>query len=206
MPKWTRENDFDLHVNKWSAHFNVPVWMIKATIAKESSFNPRAFRPEHAINDASRGLMQLLGRTAMGLGYDGTAGRADELTGLFDPNENIRLGTRYLAQLQKRFPSETPDGIYAAYNSGKPRRNEAGRFINSKGKENVNAHVLGWKRAATYFRQQEGLNPVPLVNRRCWLCPHCNPGVRDLPPMPAESTGASAPASCSSPSQPGGGG
>lgn len=65
--------------------------LVLAIIEVESSFNPRAYRAEPQINDASRGLMQLLLSTARDRGYPG-----DE-EGLFDPETNIRLGVMQLA-------------------------------------------------------------------------------------------------------------
>lgn len=69
----------------------VPLPIVLGVIATESNFNPRAYRAEPAIGDASRGLMQLLYRTARSLGFRGTT---DEL---YDPAANIALGTQYLA-------------------------------------------------------------------------------------------------------------
>lgn len=63
---------------------------VLAVIEIESSFNPRAYRAEPQINDASYGLMQVLATTAADRGYRGP------VEGLFDPETNIRLGMRQL--------------------------------------------------------------------------------------------------------------
>jgi soluble lytic murein transglycosylase-like protein len=139
--KWSRENDFDATIDAASKKYGVPVPVIKATIAKESSFNP-------LIDTGSVGLMQLEVATAYEMGFIGS--RED----LFLPEKNIRAGVAYLAHLRKRYPDEPWDAIYAAYNSGKVRRNAAGHFVNSKGDENVEKHVVGFRKALEYF---EGL-------------------------------------------------
>lgn len=69
----------------------VPIEVVFGVMAAESGFNERAYRNEPHINDASRGLMQLLYRTARALGH---AGSAEDL---YDPAVNIALGTQYLA-------------------------------------------------------------------------------------------------------------
>jgi soluble lytic murein transglycosylase-like protein len=103
---------FDDFIYSAAARYDVPVPWIQTVIEAESSFNPRAFRAEPQINDASYGLMQLLTSTARGdLGYTGSN------DGLFDPETNINLGTRYLAQLRARWGDDLR-AVYSAYNSG----------------------------------------------------------------------------------------
>lgn len=104
----------DLVIREATAR-GVPPAIVLATMAAESAFNERAYRAEPHINDASRGLMQLLYRTAQGLGYNGTP------DGLYVPAVNIALGTQYLAdglELKK-------GDVWAAvsrYNNGNGRR------------------------------------------------------------------------------------
>lgn len=74
------------------------------------SWNPQAIRQEPQIADASRGLTQILLKTARGLGYTGTAG------GLFDPGTNVDLGFKYLAALYRSLGS-WPAAL-SAYNGG----------------------------------------------------------------------------------------
>lgn len=104
----------DLAVREGTAR-GVPPAIVLATMAAESAFNERAYRAEPHINDASRGLMQLLFRTAQGLGYKGTP------DGLYAPAVSTALGTQYLAdglELKK-------GDVWAAvsrYNNGHGRR------------------------------------------------------------------------------------
>lgn len=87
---WARENDFDLVFAHESERTGVPIYILKGVTAKESSFNPRAFRPEPQIKDASRGLMQVLYGTAKWIGYTGSP------EGLFDPSASIAAGADVL--------------------------------------------------------------------------------------------------------------
>ena len=91
--------------------------LVLALIEIESAFDPRALRPEPRINDASRGLMQLLLSTARDRGFDGPA------ESLFDPETNISLGIAqvqwirvYLTQRRGRAP--TIHELIGAYNAG----------------------------------------------------------------------------------------
>jgi soluble lytic murein transglycosylase-like protein len=129
-------NQYDQIVQAAAVNYNVEVPLIKAVIMTESSFNPNAYRAEPAINDGSYGLMQVLFRTAVGLGFPNDPAQHERL---FDPQVNIDLGTKFLAQLQSRYSQ--PDEIYAAYNAGVARRNAAGQFVNSKGDTAVQARV-----------------------------------------------------------------
>ncbi|MFI5182516.1 MAG: lytic transglycosylase domain-containing protein [Thermoanaerobaculia bacterium] len=77
--------------------------LIAAVIRAESNFVPSAISRNGAC-----GLMQLMPATARRLGVD----RA------FDPRENIRGGTAYLAELADRFGETAVELILAAYNAG----------------------------------------------------------------------------------------
>jgi len=102
-------------IDSAALRYGVPVSWIQAVIMTESSGNPTAYRAEPQINDASYGLMQLLMKTARGLGYTG------DQNGLFDPATNIDLGARLLADLRRRYGTDF-DRIYSAYNSGSPSK------------------------------------------------------------------------------------
>lgn len=106
-------NSYQALISKHAAAFGLPEAWIKAVMQQESSGIPNAYRAEPRINDASYGLMQLLYRTAKGLGYTG------EPDGLYDPDTNIFLGAKLLAQLRTQYGDDLRR-VYSAYNSGKP--------------------------------------------------------------------------------------
>lgn len=148
---WANERAFDVQVAAASRRHGVPAWVILATIAKESSFNPRSQRRESG-GRVSRGLMQLLGSTAIEMGYTGPAGDdATRTGGLYDPATSIEYGTAYLAHQSRRYPADGWDAIYAAYNSGAVRRSSSGTFVTAGGDPVVESHVAGWRRAADHF-------------------------------------------------------
>ncbi|MEJ2638855.1 MAG: transglycosylase SLT domain-containing protein [Desulfosarcinaceae bacterium] len=76
--------------------------LIKAVILAESNYNPKAISKRGA-----RGLMQLMPSTAAALG----------VTDLFDPEDNINGGVKYLRQLLDRFNNDVRLAL-AAYNAG----------------------------------------------------------------------------------------
>lgn len=124
--------DYDALIRKHAAGFGLPVAWIKAVMQQESSGRPDAYRAEPQINDASYGLMQLLYRTAKGLGYEGSP------EGLYDPETNIFLGSKLLADLRSRYGDDLRR-VYSAYNSGKPDL----YLTNSQVASNVN-RVIGY--------------------------------------------------------------
>lgn len=114
MGLFAKENDFNAEFLKVSQEIGVPVSVLKGVAAMESNFMPKAFREEPQISDASRGLMQILYKTAQGVGFTG----APDL--LFDPLTNIRYGGKFLAGLLKKYP-DLSDAV-ASYNMGFPRK------------------------------------------------------------------------------------
>jgi len=123
-----------------AVNYDVPVSLIKAVIATESNWNPNAVRherlPDGTVWDTSRGLMQILFRTAVSLGFPNDPSQADKL---FDPAINIDYGTRLLARLMRQY--EYVDDIYAAYNAGKVYKNAQGLYTNSHGDTAVQTRV-----------------------------------------------------------------
>ena len=106
--RWTQYADLALLT---SLETGVARELILAVCSVESNFRPAAIRQEPRIGDASRGLMQLLYRTAKEVGFTGAA------DGLFDPATNMHYGALYLAKLLKARNADMPATI-SQYNGG----------------------------------------------------------------------------------------
>lgn len=92
---------YDAFVELVAKREEVPPALLKAVIAAESNFDPRAVSPKGAV-----GLMQLMPATADALGV------SDPLLVL----ENVAAGARYLRQLLSRYGEWSL--ALAAYNAG----------------------------------------------------------------------------------------
>lgn len=159
---WKRENEFDPIVDRASARYSVPANIIKGVMAKESSFNPQAYKSEPQINDASRGLMQVLFSTAVWAGFP----RSADVNDLYKPDTNIPLGAivlrRNMDMVKKANPAGTWEDAISIYNAGAtkgkpgvPRRTGAGAYVNA-------AYVNDVKVYAGYF---QGTIPEPAVRQ-----------------------------------------
>jgi soluble lytic murein transglycosylase len=84
--------------------------LMQALIREESSFNPRARSATGAL-----GLAQLMPGTAVRVAN--SLRRRVTQTGLFDPKQNIRLGSAYLGDLSRQFEGNSAHAI-ASYNAG----------------------------------------------------------------------------------------
>jgi len=85
--------------------------LVKAVVAAESAFDPRALSDKGAV-----GLMQVVPETGERYGVHGDA-RHTTTQRLLDPATNLRIGTRYLSDLLARFANDVSLAL-AAYNAG----------------------------------------------------------------------------------------
>jgi soluble lytic murein transglycosylase-like protein len=102
--------DYDPHVRVAAARYEIPEALIKAVMAAESAFNPRAVSAKGA-----QGLMQLMPHTAREL----------NVSDVFDPAQNIDGGARYLRQLWTQYDGDLYRTL-AAYNAGPEAVRRAG--------------------------------------------------------------------------------
>jgi soluble lytic murein transglycosylase-like protein len=93
---------FRKHIESAAAKHGISPALIEAVIRVESGFRPRAVSRKGA-----QGLMQLMPATAAQLG----------VKDVFDPEQNIHAGTRYLAVLLRLFEGDVSLAC-AAYNAG----------------------------------------------------------------------------------------
>ena len=89
-------------ISRFSRQHQLHPALIRAVIKAESDFDPYAVSRAGAV-----GLMQLMPQTAVRL----------EVRDLYDPEDNIGGGTKYLRQLLDRFRGNLPLAL-AAYNAG----------------------------------------------------------------------------------------
>ncbi len=106
---WT---DYEGYISKYSGEFGIDPDLIKAIIATESSFNPNV-----VSSSGAKGLMQLKPIAAKDVGL--------EDANLFDPEQNIRVGSTYFSKLLERFGGDM-DKALAAYRFGPTRVTKKG--------------------------------------------------------------------------------
>lgn len=187
---FANEDSFDTAILRESVRTGVDAALIKAVIAQESGFRPDAIRQELRLNDASRGLMQLLFKTAAWLGYAGPP------EGLLDPDLNISYGAAYLAYQLQRYGGDVPAAV-AAYNAGTAKRTTGGAFTNQAYVDSVERYRAGYAAAGVLPPANGGAgsggdvltDPGAAAFWDLWATPAPAPAPDSTPPDPAPDTG-----------------
>lgn len=117
VPSADRVTAYDPIIESVARAFGTDVNLLRAIVHVESRFNPNAVSPKGAI-----GLMQVMPATASRMGL------ADAERNLFEPEANLRTGTRYLRLLLNMFEGQ-PELAVAAYNAGEGAVMKYGREI-----------------------------------------------------------------------------
>ncbi len=104
-PSNTDNTTYDSLIVRHSQNHGIDPSLVKAVMRAESNFNPNAVSQKGA-----QGLMQLMPDTA----------KLMKVANPFDPDENIRGGTRYLKFLENTFRGDM-ELMLAAYNAGPSR-------------------------------------------------------------------------------------
>ncbi|GIQ70193.1 hypothetical protein XYCOK13_30170 [Xylanibacillus composti] len=103
-------SSFQANIEAAAARHGVSSRLIDAVIQVESAYDP------HAVSHAgAKGLMQLMDDTARQVG----------VANVFDPVQNINGGTRFLADLLRKYEGNTAVAL-AAYNAGPGRVDRLG--------------------------------------------------------------------------------
>jgi soluble lytic murein transglycosylase len=132
---------FQSSIRQWSAHASIDPMLVAGLIRQESAFEPQAHSSANAF-----GLMQLLPTTARRLAKQAKIGYAHAR--LVDPDYNVRLGTLYVAGLQKQFGNV--ESALAAYNAGEDR-------------------VASWTAGQNYREPAEFVESIPFTETRQYV-------------------------------------
>ena len=152
---------YDSIIEKYAAIYHLDPSLVRSVIAAESGFNSKAVSPKGA-----GGLMQLMPATATRLGVGN----------VFDPEENIRGGTRHLRSLLNAFDNNLTLSL-AAYNAGEnlvqrlgrvPEIRETRNYVSSVtrhyGKSDISAQPLETARVPSTFRYVDEAGVLHLTN------------------------------------------
>ncbi len=108
--------NYDVIIDKYAGEYRIDPALIRSMIATESSFNPKAVSSKGA-----QGLMQLMPSTAARIG----------VRDAFDPEQNIRGGTKHMRFLLDTFGNDLNLSL-AAYNAGENLVQRLGRIPDFK--------------------------------------------------------------------------
>lgn len=116
-----------LMIDRVSQEEGVDANLIRSIVEQESGFNPMAVSGKGA-----KGLMQLMPLTAQSLG----------VRDAFDPEQNVRGGSKYIRQLIQQFGGDLNKAV-AAYNAGPGNVNKYGGIPPFRETQDYVQKVLG---------------------------------------------------------------
>lgn len=128
---------FDDIISRYSNHYGLDDALVRAVIKAESNYNPQA-----RSNKGAQGLMQLIPETA----------RDMQVSDPFDPEDNIRGGSRYLRLMLDEFGGNVELAL-AAYNAGP---NAVKRFGGIPPYQETQNYVVKVKNFQRQYRQAKG--------------------------------------------------
>lgn len=155
-------------VSAAAARYGVDAELISSVMEVESHFDAKAISPKNA-----RGLMQLLPQTAARLG----------VKDIFDPQENIDAGTRYLKELLQLYNNNLTLAL-AAYNAGPDKVQKYGNVPPYR--ETV-SYVNQVTRKYQKSKSAKSAKPAPAAPKAA--AGATPPGTSATPPSPPPSPG-----------------
>jgi len=132
---------YESSIRRWSENTGIDPMLVAGLVRQESAFAPDAHSSANAF-----GLMQLLPSTARRLAKLAKIRYANSR--LLDPDYNVRLGTIYVAGLQKQFGNI--ESVLAAYNAGEDR-------------------VASWTAGQNYREPAEFVESIPFTETRQYV-------------------------------------
>lgn len=138
-------------VDSSAATYGVEPELVRAIIKQESNWKTDIVSPKGA-----QGLMQLMPKTAKGLG----------VTDSFDAGQNIRGGTKYISDLLKKYGGDVEKAL-AAYNAGPGRVPVKGELDLSKLPKETRGYVKNVSALyRRYLKEQEKSKPQAQPQRK----------------------------------------
>ena len=155
------EQELEPLIRRHSSQQQLHPALIRAVIKAESDFDPRAVSRAGAI-----GLMQLMPQTAIRL----------DVRDMYDPDDNVGGGAKYLRQLLDRFHGNLPLAL-AAYNAGE---NAVDRYQALPPFDETRQYVRKVLRYYRTFLVRDGVIMKRPVSRYAPAETTVNPGISEL--------------------------